>query len=130
MSVSSWTFIKKHDREPLFGHGNTFDRGRPVVGDLFHFVSPYRTPSVRSSILNHVRRELHTFSLFISGIKGEVDIQYFPQICFVGNLILQDHFCHAHDSITEIRDVHVSFSGKIFVHWHSNISDLSFCTIE
>ena len=72
----------------------------------------------------------YTFSLFISGIKGEVDIQYFPQICFVGNIILQDHFCHAHDSITEIRDVHVSFSGKIFVHWHSNISDLSFCTIE
>ncbi len=26
MSLSCWTF-RKHDREPLFGHGNTFDRG-------------------------------------------------------------------------------------------------------
>ncbi len=29
ISLSCGTF-RKHDREPLFGHGNTFDRGLPV----------------------------------------------------------------------------------------------------
>jgi hypothetical protein len=33
-----YTYVEGHaltkpDREPLFGHGNTFDRGLPVVGE-------------------------------------------------------------------------------------------------
>ncbi len=28
----SWGTLTKHDREPMFGHGNTFDRGRRPVG--------------------------------------------------------------------------------------------------
>ncbi len=27
----AWAPLTKHDRDPLFGHGNTFDRGLPVV---------------------------------------------------------------------------------------------------
>jgi hypothetical protein len=26
--------FSKHHREPLFGHGNTFDRGQPVCGSV------------------------------------------------------------------------------------------------
>ncbi len=31
--IPRWQDIRKHDREPLFGNGNTFDRGLPVAPD-------------------------------------------------------------------------------------------------
>ena len=35
-----WGTLTKHDCEPLFGHGNTFDRGLPVYGPtpIFYLV--------------------------------------------------------------------------------------------
>ncbi len=39
ISLSCGTF-EKHDREPLFGLGNTFDRGLPVVNPSLHPPSP------------------------------------------------------------------------------------------
>jgi hypothetical protein len=38
ISVSCGKF-RNHHREPLFGHGNTFDRGRPVVPKNIYLLS-------------------------------------------------------------------------------------------
>jgi hypothetical protein len=53
MSLSCWTF-RKHDREPLFGHGNTFGRGRPVCRTFIFWlvdIRPLLEPGAQSILV-------------------------------------------------------------------------------
>jgi hypothetical protein len=53
--------FRNHHREPLFGHGNTFDRGRPVVlspNSYIHVsVSDFYIPMISLPILLQQNRQ-------------------------------------------------------------------------
>ncbi len=54
--------FRNHHREPLFGHGNTFDRGRPVSLPLFF------NQNLSRNLLGDLRDA--------PGIRGGPEIQY------------------------------------------------------